>query len=253
MPNLNTPFLKENATVEDIREWATTLIKDLRYVLNNLDAGNVTKSAQVESMEADKLTAGMISGVEMKIGDNFSVDYEGNMNAKNGTFQGDIVLIDEDGTVKAFITGDVIFAPKVIVYDENGIESTFIDGNTVISGNFLGGRYANTENTAYLLIGKSGANWGDLRLCRSNGKIVFQVSDDIGGISLKSNLTEFLWSSGGNTSASGQWNFWNLPEYQGLPLAYGQNGQAISFRINENRLAVYLDGDYVGAVDLGYV
>lgn len=82
MPNLTTPFLKLSGDTEQdlqkIEQWSVALVDELKSVLCNLDSGNVgeaasvkaqnidctkakIKDAQVQSMTADKLTAGVIN------------------------------------------------------------------------------------------------------------------------------------------------------------------------------------------------
>lgn len=106
MPNLTTPFLnlKGEDTGEDlkaIQEWSTALIDELKYILCNLDAGNVTeagsvtasnidctkariKGAQIQSLTADKISAGTIDAGEVTIA---SEDVHGTMKLDGESLQ----------------------------------------------------------------------------------------------------------------------------------------------------------------------
>lgn len=89
MPNLTTPFLNLkgediNDDMQKIKEWSVSLIDELKYILCNLDAGNVSeansvkaqnidcttariKGAQIQSLTADKLSAGTIDAGEITV------------------------------------------------------------------------------------------------------------------------------------------------------------------------------------------
>lgn len=88
MPNLTTPFLRLSGDTEQdlkqIEQWSVALVDELKSVLCNLDSGNVgeaasvkaqnidctkakIKDAQVQSMTADKLTAGTINTGEITV------------------------------------------------------------------------------------------------------------------------------------------------------------------------------------------
>lgn len=101
MPNLTTPFLKLSGdTQQDLKQiekWSVALVDELKSVLCNLDSGNVgeaasvkaqnidctkakIKDAQVQSMTADKLTAGTINTGEITVqgeSDNGSMEMSG--------------------------------------------------------------------------------------------------------------------------------------------------------------------------------
>lgn len=89
MPNLTTPFLflggtDINKDMDEVQNWSINLIEELKYILCNLDAGNVTEAhsvkaqnidctqarihnAQIQSLTADKLTAGTIDAGEITV------------------------------------------------------------------------------------------------------------------------------------------------------------------------------------------
>ena len=89
MPNLTTPFLKLSGKstendLKQIEDWSVSLIDELKSILCNLDSGNVTeagsvkaqnidctkariKGAQIQSLTADKLTAGTIDTGEITV------------------------------------------------------------------------------------------------------------------------------------------------------------------------------------------
>ena len=112
MPNLTTPFLRLSGDTEQdlkqIEQWSVALVDELKSVLCNLDSGNVgeaasvkaqnidctkakIKDAQVQSMTADKLTAGTINvseGISItgSHDDKTTGDY-GSMNITNETIE----------------------------------------------------------------------------------------------------------------------------------------------------------------------
>lgn len=122
MPNLTAgypkkPFLCVNdekqikellSTTQNLQDWAVGLVDELRYLFCNLDAGNVMeagsvkaenidtrfakiKSAQIQSLKADKIKTGTLHVTE-------------NMTIQNG-----------DGTIQ-FLSDSIVF------YDPNGVQ-----------------------------------------------------------------------------------------------------------------------------------
>ena len=112
MPNLTTPFLRLSGDTEQdlkqIEQWSVALVDELKSVLCNLDSGNVgeaasvkaqnidctkakIKDAQVQSMTADKLTAGTINvseGISITGShDNKETGDYGSMNITNETIE----------------------------------------------------------------------------------------------------------------------------------------------------------------------
>lgn len=144
MPNLTTPFLKLKGedTSEDlkaIQEWTTALIDELKYILCNLDAGNVTeagsvtasnidctkariKGAQIQSLTADKISAGTIDAGEVTVAgktDDGSVCLTGDS----------IVMYDSHSKLRIAMgvneDGNYIFT----VQNADGTQGVYMDGN----------------------------------------------------------------------------------------------------------------------------
>lgn len=180
MPNLTTPFLNLkgqdiNEDMKKINEWSVSLIDELKTILCNLDSGNVTeagsvkaqnidvaqariKGAQIQSLTADKLTAGTIDTGEITISnDAEKTDVYGTKNS--------IVIADQCitfsekksdgyGTVDRIVIGEVgaenesKYIVRIqnrdgtqgIYMDENGdvrITGTFTSSDGVVSGGKL--------------------------------------------------------------------------------------------------------------------
>lgn len=135
MPNMTTPFpVFDGETVEDnfreLQEWAICLTDELKYLFCNLDAGNVMEASkvkaknidcskgrikdwQMQSLTADKITAGTIDAQEITV---INIDAD---NINTGTLNSELVNVgnsDSYGTVT--LTGDsLMFYEKV---KENG-------------------------------------------------------------------------------------------------------------------------------------
>ena len=115
-------------------------------------------------------------------------------------------------------------------YDEkNGINSAFtqISGGFILNGcvkvsgdlitegtitgtDIVGAKFYNEDKRAYVTIGNSSGNYGDLTLKRvSNGKgqEVFQIYDTGVGIAIKAVGTSFIGSTGSKTYPKGTWDF----------------------------------------------
>ena len=162
MPNLTTPFLNLkgqdiNEDMKKINEWSVSLIDELKTILCNLDSGNVTeagsvkaqnidvaqariKGAQIQSLTADKLTAGTIDTGEITIS---------NEEEKNGT-KGRIeianqqIVFTEDSVDRIIIgrtytlneDGEKVWHYTFTVQNSDGTQGIYMDedGNINITG-----------------------------------------------------------------------------------------------------------------------
>ena len=164
MPNLTTPFLNLkgqdiNEDMKKINEWSVSLIDELKTILCNLDSGNVTeagsvkaqnidvaqariKGAQIQSLTADKLTAGTIDTGEITIS---------NEEEKNGT-KGRIeianqqIVFTEDSVDRIIIgrtytlneDGEKVWHYTFTVQNSDGTQGIYMDenGDVRITGTF---------------------------------------------------------------------------------------------------------------------
>lgn len=135
MPNLTTGFPSlnsgdHNKDMKEMREWAMSLTDELRAILCNLDAGNVTeagtvkaqnidtaqakiKDAQIKSLTADKLTAGTIDTGEITV--------QGESKTGKMTITGKTIEMYDSQNLRILIGekgGNYIFT--VQSFDENG-------------------------------------------------------------------------------------------------------------------------------------
>lgn len=115
-------------------------------------------------------------------------------------------------------------------YDEkNGINSAFtqISGGFILNGcvkvsgdlitegtitgtDIVGAKFYNEDKRAYVTIGNSSGNYGDLTLKRvsnGEGQEVFQIYDTGVGIAIKAVGTSFIGSTGSKTYPKGTWDF----------------------------------------------
>jgi len=149
MPNLTTPIPKKStgntqADIDALRKWGTALIDELTYILNNLDAGNVSeaasvkaenidtntakiKNAQIDVLTADKLRAGKVDT------DLVTVRSEsGNLNVSGNK----IVMSDSktDRFIAEYNPETDIFS--FTIYNSQGQPTVYINslGNAVLSG-----------------------------------------------------------------------------------------------------------------------
>lgn len=140
MPNLTTSLLRltgdTQTDLKRIEEWAAGLVDELKALFCNLDGGNVIeassvkaqnidctkakiKDAQVQSMTADKLTAGTIDTGEITI--------KGESDAGEMNMTGDCsAWIDKNGKVRILI-GNVNGSYIFIVQSEDGRNGIYMD------------------------------------------------------------------------------------------------------------------------------
>lgn len=178
MPNLTTPFLKLSGDTErdlkQIEQWSVSLVDELKSLLCNLDGGNVIeassvkaqnidcttakiKDAQVQSMTADKLTAGVIDvsegiSISGSHDDKESGGSSGSMDITNESIE-----MREDGVLRIAIGRDE-------------------DGNyifTVQSADKTTGIYMNDKGEVYLT--------GAIRTTKDCSVGNFLTVGDIGG------------------------------------------------------------------------
>lgn len=155
MPNLTTGFPKRTGNIEEDYEnlynWSISLIDELKSILCNLDIGNVTeamsvkaqnidctqariKDAQMQSLTADKLTAGTIDTGEITV-KNERGKYEMEM-------RGDSLIFYEDGVIRIALgrseDGGYIFT----VQNKDETQGIYMDsgGNAVFTGEIRGGK-----------------------------------------------------------------------------------------------------------------
>lgn len=161
MPNLTTPFLNLegndiNKDMDDVQNWSISLIDELKYILCNLDAGNCQEAskvkaqnidcskarihnAQIQSLTADKLTAGTIDAGKITVK---GEDENGNKMVMSGK---SLVFYEKDekgrNMPRIYIGFD---GQKYVfeVYNKEGNKEITMndDGNVVFSGTICGGK-----------------------------------------------------------------------------------------------------------------
>ncbi len=129
------------SVTSNLQDWAVALVDELRYVLNNLDAGNVSeaqsvkaehidtrtakiKSAQIHSLKADKIKTGVLHVTEK------------------------MTIQNEDGSIQFLSDCITMYAPYV---DENGYEHLDEDGNPVMVRRLQMGRDAETGKFIFII------------------------------------------------------------------------------------------------------
>lgn len=184
MPNLTTPIppsLAENSqtALKQLKEWGTALVDELTFILNNLDAGNVSEAAsvkaenidvtngkilnaQIKNLTADKITAGIIDlsqGITVK--------------SSSGDLKitADLISVSENGSLRVAIgndgNGKFIFMltdgnGNGLLLDESG-EATF-SGTINTQKDIKIGRIlemCNYNNEGYILFGDNASIKGD--------------------------------------------------------------------------------------------
>lgn len=241
MPNLTTPFpdLKGEDISEDmqkVKEWSISLIDELKYIFCNLDAGNVTEAgsvkaqnidctkarirgAQIQSLTADKISAGTIDaeliGIKdtsgngaMEIAKQAMQFFEGNQlriyigRDNNGNYIFLVQNADASQGIYMNESGNIVVT-GVFSTGTEGQARTIIDKNGIQSYNALGqkdGLWCNDAND-------NGQRFSDLTLY-DKGHEIFRVYNDIAGsIGMKSYGMRFLTSRGIDTVANGNWSF----------------------------------------------
>ena len=181
MPNLTTPIPPKltGQTEKDLlqlKQWGTALIDELSYILNNLDAGNVSEAAsvkaenidtasatisnaQIGALTADKLIAGTVDTNKVTVSGNngalelsdaqiiirdknntrFMVAYD----SQTGKFY--FLLCNKEGnpTVSIDSSGDAVFTGRV---ESSSVYSSTIIGTDSISyGTNSGGVFAQLD------------------------------------------------------------------------------------------------------------
>lgn len=241
MPNLTTPFLNLkgkdiNKDMDEVQNWSVALIDELKYILCNLDAGNVTeansvkahhidcsqariKGAQIQSLKADKISAGTIDAGKISIKDTSGNGYMELFKQTLTFFENNKLRIhigrDDKGNYIFLVQNSD--ASQGIYMDENGnivitgLFSTGTEGQarTVIDKNGIQSYNANGQKAGLWCneLNQVGNRLADLTLYYL-GKEIFKIFNGTGGsITLKSYGTNFLTSRGGTTTAEGNWKF----------------------------------------------
>lgn len=145
----------------NIQDWAVALVEELRYILCNLDAGNVSEaqsvkaehidtrtariqSAQIQSLKADKIKTGVLHVTEK-------------MTIQNG-----------DGSIQFLPDSIVMSTPYV---DENGAYHVDEEGNPVMVPRLQMGRIAGTNTFIFTINDKYGK---PTLMLNDAGEAVFQ-------------------------------------------------------------------------------
>lgn len=247
MPNLTTPFLNLkgediNVDMDKVQAWSMQLIEELKYILCNLDAGNVTeansvkaknidcrrariKSCQIQSLVADKIKTGTLD-----ISKNVTIKGEGD-NAMLDISAQKIAFYEQDenddGILRTYIGYDgtnYIF----LVQNKEATQGIYMDekGKFTITGIFATGR----EGEARTVIDKNGIQsydaegrkyglWCNEKNSAGNqltdltlynaGKLTFQIENAIDGVTMVDSTGIFLLTGHGGVTARRRWNFEN--------------------------------------------
>ena len=160
MPNLTTGFPKRTgdleADYENLYKWSVSLIDELKSIFCNLDSGNVSeaasvkaqnidttqariKDAQINSLTADKLTAGTI--------DTGSINIKNEDDIGKIEISGQSIELWEGGSVRIAIGRDENGKYVFIVQNKDHTQGIYMndDGNVMFTGNIAGGSI--TSNT----------------------------------------------------------------------------------------------------------
>jgi len=212
----------------------------------NDDSWTWTTSVSHDGIEAEALAGKYLSGCtifggRLKIGDNFTVNTDGKMMAKNGRFEGTVQADKfEDSEGNSMMNGSKFKADYLSLYgltiQNDDSETTFeidTDGNVTAKGNIeatkvtanaeiqspviKGGRIWNTKGTTSLVLGTNdNSNYGDLTLYQHSknfdsgrGSLVFQIHHEATSFSLWGQNGQFLSTGGGYTYATNTWDFTN--------------------------------------------
>lgn len=149
MPNLTTPIPKRSTgnTAEDInalRKWGTALIDELSYIINNLDAGNVSEAASVKAENIDVSTAkiqnaqiDILTADKLKAGtvDTNLVNVESE--SGNLSISGNSIVMSDSHTDRFKAEYDpVTDIFSFVLYNSAGQPTVYINslGNAVLSG-----------------------------------------------------------------------------------------------------------------------
>lgn len=154
MPNLTTGFPKRTgdleADYENLYKWSVSLIDELKSIFCNLDSGNVSeaasvkaqnidttqariKDAQINSLTADKLTAGTI--------DTGSINIKNEDDIGKIEISGQSIELWEDGSVRIAIGRDENGKYVFIVQNKDQTQGIYMneDGKVIFTGNIAGG------------------------------------------------------------------------------------------------------------------
>lgn len=154
MPNLTSALPRKtmdiNKNCDNLYDWAISLVDELKYILCNLDAGNVTeahsvkaqnidcsmarvKSAQIQSLKADKIKTGTLD-----VSDNVTIQGDSDA-AKMVMNSQTIIFYEKDRHGNEIPRIYIGFDGKKYVfeiYDKNGSKGIYLnnDGEAVFGG-----------------------------------------------------------------------------------------------------------------------
>nr|DAW92325.1 MAG TPA: hypothetical protein [Caudoviricetes sp.] len=204
MANLTTAYPMRTGDLqkdyEALYDWAVGLLDELKPLVNNLDAGNVAeagsvraenintnhakiKDGQVQSLTADKLTAGTIDADEIQVihlnADNITagtltVGQQVDIQNEEGTLKingSEISMMDQDGNPRIQFGADADGQYLFLLQNSNGSQGLYLldDGNIVFSGSIDTGKDAWIGNRLYLdgTNGLAGIVWknGERKIC----------------------------------------------------------------------------------------
>lgn len=188
MPQLTTPYYPKRTgdikqDLDSLTNHVSTLIEDLQYVLNNLDAGNVIEAAKVRAENIDTtnakvanaqiqtLKAGKIWG-ELIAGEKVTVSNEGGNFALDGN---GMIMENENGTF-AITKRGVYISELDLIIERTIQEETKTDPailTRVILQNYIaGGSGSPSVNQPILIQKKVGdGEWVDIFSIDSNGNL----------------------------------------------------------------------------------
>lgn len=157
MPNLTTPFLDLkgediNDDMDKVQQWSVSLIDELKSILCNLDSGNVMeagsvkaqnidctkariKGAQIQSLTADKLTAGTIDAEVITV--------EGKSDSGKMTMSGEkLEFWEKNSNQPRIYIGRSDNSYIFIVQSSDGKQGVYMDsdGRISITGDIVGGK-----------------------------------------------------------------------------------------------------------------
>lgn len=150
-------FLKVN----NMQDWCVSLVEQVRFVLNNLDASNVSeaasvkaenidtrfakiKSAQIQSLKADKIKTGTLHVTE------------------------EMTIQNNDGSIKFLPNSIVMSTPKL---DENGNVCKDEEGNIILVPRLQMGKEEDTNKFIFIISDKDG---NDTLTLNDNGEGIFK-------------------------------------------------------------------------------
>lgn len=138
--------------------------------------------------------------------------FSGDITGAYGDFKGDISGASGNfkGTLSIGLIGNNEYAFAVDEYGNVTMNGDIIVGGTVQGGDFVGAKYWNSTEKAYMTVGATdGSNYGDFSIYRSNNSDVpaFQIYDDGMAMLFKDDGVTFLSSANGTVFPRGTWDY----------------------------------------------